>query len=164
MNRHPDSRLLTRADLPPDRYREVVAHVAECSRCRAIFLAEDPSRAFALLALASPPAAALERLSRGVREGVNAAAVRRRPRPRIAIASLAASLLLAGFLGGFLLRQEVPVPLPAVAAGILAEGALPADQPASGVELLSSPGDAQVMELAIGDTQVVMIFDEALDI
>ena len=36
--------------------------------------------------------------------------------------------------------------------------------PVRGIELLSSPGDAEVVDFAIGDAQVVMIFDEELDI
>ena len=33
-----------------------------------------------------------------------------------------------------------------------------------GVTLLDSPGDGQVVDLAVGDVRVVMIFDEALDL
>ena len=36
--------------------------------------------------------------------------------------------------------------------------------PERGLELISSPGEAEVVDFALGDTQVVMIFDKALDI
>jgi hypothetical protein len=39
-----------------------------------------------------------------------------------------------------------------------------APAPSDGIELISSPGDAQVMEFTVGETQIVMIFDEAMDI
>ena len=45
-------------------------------------------------------------------------------------------------------------------AGLRAEVSL-----AQGVELVASPGDeARVVDLTIGETRVVMIFDEALDL
>ncbi len=36
--------------------------------------------------------------------------------------------------------------------------------PGGAFEILSSPGEAQVLDLSVGETQIVMIFDEELEI
>ena len=36
--------------------------------------------------------------------------------------------------------------------------------PAGMTELLDSPGEAEVLEISVGETRLTMIFDEALDI
>ena len=37
-------------------------------------------------------------------------------------------------------------------------------EPVRGVELIDSPGTGRLVNLSVGETRVVMIFDEALDI
>jgi hypothetical protein len=90
------------------------------------------------------------------------------PRWISSAAALAASVILAGFLGSYVSWQSRISPhsasVTSPAGAPLAVAASEQDPPTGGVELISTPGDAQVMELAIGETQVVMIFDEALDI
>jgi hypothetical protein len=96
---------------------------------------------------------------------------------------VAAALLLAGFFGGYLLAPGSPVPperiasTPGQAGPVLAGRQAPVEivdpaaalerfdrEPVTGVELLDSPGSGQLVNVSVGETQVVMIFDEALDI
>jgi hypothetical protein len=156
MTHHPDPTRLSRDDLPADERRRLLEHVRGCDGCRRTLAGADPARLFSMLALAPVPADALDRLSNRVREDVERAGGGRGRRWVGSAASLAASLLLAGFLGGVLLRHE----------GSMTDelAAVAPEAPASGVELISTPGEAQVVELAIGETQVVMIFDKGLDI
>jgi hypothetical protein len=159
MIRHPDPTRLTSDDLPENERRELLEHVHGCERCRRSLASSDPARLFSLLALAPLPADALDRLSERVSAGVDRAAGGR-PRRWAGAASIAASLVLAGFLGGLLLRHEGSVALEAVAS----TPTTAIEAPLAGIELISTPSDAQVVELAIGETQVVMIFDKGLDI
>jgi hypothetical protein len=162
----------------------LLRHVATCDACRARFLAQDPSRLFALLALESPPVEALDRLSarlRGTLDRVPAAAP---ARGRLyAALSVAAALLLAVLFGGYLLGPGSPVTPERVASTpgqeepVLAERQDPGEivdpaaalerfdrEPVTGVELLDSPGSGQLVNVSVGEAQVAMIFDEALDI
>jgi len=68
--------------------------------------------------------------------------------------------VLAVALGSFLFRPAMGPPPSELARIADGERALPA----AGVELLSSPGAARVVDLTVGETQVVMIFDEGLDL
>ena len=167
MIRHPDLRpLLDEVPLPAPGRAELLAHVRACAECRVELASADPSRLFALLGSEPVPREALERLSQRV-----AAAIASEPRRRPAAHSwawgaLAASLLVAGMLGAYLLDRpgvEPPAPLPPQlvereAARPFSGTALPAGM----VEVLDSPGDAEVIEIPLGDVQVVMIFDTEL--
>jgi hypothetical protein len=73
---------------------------------------------------------------------------------------VAASLLLGAIIGGFLLVQPGA---PLVRRAQLPDLAGP-DEPINAIEVLSSPSEAQVLDLTVGDTEIVMIFDEELDI
>jgi hypothetical protein len=167
MSEHPDRDLFERFDSLPEGSRlRLLRHAVECGFCRARLLSAEPSRAFALLAAAPLPEDSLERLTAGLGQELDRIAPRRGAIHRFrTAAALAASLALAGFFGFHLLPSSrpdhggattVPLPIPALAR----EGKVPA----GGVQLISSPGEAQVLELTIGETQVTMIFDEALDI
>jgi hypothetical protein len=145
------------------RRQEILRHVRDCAQCRSGLLAHDPARLFALLALEPLPAEALERLSRRVALDVEAREPRSWRRYRTA---LAASLVLGGALGLYLALRRPDAPAP-VAEGrpIEVERLLGQTAPAAGIELLSSPGPAaEVLAFSVGDTQVVMIFDEELDL
>jgi hypothetical protein len=146
----------------------LLSHLAHCAACRAEVAATDPSRLFDLLALEPVPSELLERLSFAVEEAVDgaeaglpggpAAAWRR---VRWPAASLAASLVLAGFLATYVSRRDAelqvaPAPPATAVAGTAAT--------APGFELLSSPGEAQVVDLAVGEVRLVMIFDAELDL
>jgi anti-sigma factor RsiW len=163
MRPHPQPDNLRRFhELEPELRGEVLGHVAVCAECRERFLAPDPSRAFALLSQAVVPQEALDRLSRRVAE--RTAPIRRSYR----YASLAASLLLAALFGGYLLTRPTTDPGAGVAAPrveiVEIDAAPQADTTAGSVQVISSPGTAQVLDLTVGETQVVMILDEAMDI
>jgi len=133
-------------------------HLEDCADCRARWAAADESRLFALLATQEIPLEALDRLSASVRTGIEAPAASRR-RHGLGF-SVAASLLLALVLGGIATWGPPKEPAPEIAA---VEAGEPAPTNAT-FELLSSPGHAQVVDLSVGETQIVMIFDEALDL
>jgi hypothetical protein len=155
---HPDldGLLDPRVPLPEPARTESLRHVSTCAACRARLAAEDPSRLFSLLALGAPPPAVLERLSRGVGEAVAAPAESDRRR-RVA-AVLAASLAAAALLGGVLWRQSPGGTEVARSAASPPGPAIPAT-----VEADASAA-AHVIDLSIGDTQLIMIFDEGLDL
>ena len=144
-----------------------LAHMRVCGPCRERLCAEEPSRLFALLALEPIPDAALEQLSRRVsvdldRESGGAAVRRRWPE----VASIAASLFIAViFLGySWMPSSETSALAGPVAIDAPASQFASADESPGQIQLISSPGTAQVLDLTVGDTRVVMIFDEALDI
>jgi len=164
---HPDPGRYERFDAQPEEARsELLRHAAACGTCRDRLLREDPSRLVALLALSALPAPALERLSAGLDRELERGAPRRSTwRALPGAAAVAASLFLAGFFGFYLWRAPRPeASFAAVPSSAPATVARERRAPASGVQLISSPGEAQVLDLTIGETQVTMIFDEALDI
>jgi hypothetical protein len=156
---HPD---LSRWESASGPEREaLLAHLGECDPCQKTWTRDDPARIFALLRTAPIPPSVLDAVSRGVatavvRSGAPRAAVGR-TLPRVA--AVAAALILSLTSGWLLLAPERPLETVATSRvePLLAE-------PRAGVELLSSPGTARVVDLTVGDTQVVMIFDEGLDL
>ena len=139
-------------------------HVLRCPSCRAAVADRDPAGLFALLALRPLPGKILDEVSLGVRAGI----LRARPgavsfREDLAgrVAPWAAALLLAAALGtAFIQRPGPPAAAPPPSASL---AAVPAPLPARAeVEVLSSPGQAQVVDLTVGETQIVMIFDRGL--
>jgi hypothetical protein len=170
MRSHPDAALFDRLDALPEIERErLLRHAAGCEPCRARLAGADGSRLFALLAADPLPTDRLAELSARLDEALDRSTPERTaPRWIGSAAALAASVILAGFLGSYVSWQSRISPHSASgtspAGAPVAVAASEQDPPTGGVELISTPGDAQVMELAIGETQVVMIFDEALDI
>ncbi|MDX1389301.1 MAG: hypothetical protein R3344_08925 [Acidobacteriota bacterium] len=164
MSVHPDGATLRDLDaLAPDRRAEVLDHVAACSRCRDAFVADDPARVFALLKRRPIPEAILDEVTAGVIAGIDAgaSAPARRFGPgnaRVwAWGAVAAAVILAVALV-LVPRTESPAPETAVAeAGLDAA-------PRSTVTVIDSPGDAQLVDLTVGETQVVMIFDREMDL
>lgn len=130
-------------------------HVAGCTDCRAAWIDQDPSRIFALLA--DQPAGdetaeriALDRLSAGIRKSI------RTSRPAALWFRWAAAAVLAGALlapsAAWLFRDRPAAPV------------LAATYPLADVEVLSTLGNAQIIDLSVGDTQVVMIFDSRIEL
>ena len=79
---------------------------------------------------------------------------------QMAWASLAASVLLAAAIGGYLVsRPDVGGGTTMAEAVVVQEG----EFAGSGIEVMT-PIDADVYDLTVGDTQIVMIFDERFDI
>jgi anti-sigma factor RsiW len=149
-------------DLAADERREVLRHLAGCAPCRARAAADDPAALFALLALEPLPAGALDRLELALERRVDDADAGPRSARRIwAAAGLAASLLLAVLVGVQSGPVEPPSP-PAVEASL----SVPDERlPERGVELLSAPpGDTQVVDLAVGEAHVVILFAEGLEL
>ena len=161
---HPETRrLIGLSDLPEGERRDVLDHVDRCAECRARLAAADPSALFALLALEPLPADALDRLTGRLEAELDRGAPRRLTRWYVA-ASVAASLALGGFFG-WQAWQSAPTP-------VVADGhpfpelreLIESRAPATGIELISSPSDADLVDFAVGEAQVVMIFDKELDI
>jgi len=157
--RHLAPRRLDADDLTAAERLDLLAHVRVCATCRASWVAGRPARLFALLALDEPSPHDLDRLSERV-----SAAIDREGRPgggrRRAWSSVAAAVVLAGLLGTYLWNGAPATPRDR--AGL--------DEPPRATvafgefELLSSPGTAEVYDLIVGDTHLVMIFDETLDL
>jgi len=167
MTTHPEPGLYERIDSQPGGVRSgLLDHAAGCAACRERLLRGDASRLFALLALPPVPERALDRLAVGLERELDRVAPRRRaPYLLRTGAALAASLILAGFFGVYVLRApRAGSPVAAVETAPAAVVAGEMEAPAGEIRLISSPGEAQVVELAIGETRVTMIFDKALDI
>ncbi len=150
--------------LVDDPRAAVLDHVRECAVCRAAWLAEDGSRVFALLARAPLPEDRLEQLSERVDAGLDRLelGVPAR-RGMFRLASIAASLLLAAALGAVLWNHEPPAKQ--VAALDAIDVPPPLEEEVAGIRLVASPGgEAQVLDLSIGGTQILMIFDESIEL
>jgi hypothetical protein len=145
-------------ELPADRRAELLSRAADCAECRRRLVAVEAAAVFALLADDPLPAGALERLSARVDSEVDRLQGHGRGW-RGAVGSVAAAVLLAAFLGTYVSQRDdgpaPPAPAPAL---------LEAKAPLPGIELLSTPGRAEVVDVEVGGTRVVMIFDKELDI
>lgn len=160
-----------------DERARMLEHIDACPSCRHALAEADPAALFGLLALRPIPVAQLDRLSERVEAAIDrestpagAGAVRRR------FAGIAASLLLAAGFLGYMQRHErrMTVTADSRSHAVTAAHTTPAtptavswvaplDTPRS-IEVLETPGTAEIVDFAVGDTQVVMIFDEELDI
>jgi hypothetical protein len=134
-----------------------LAHARDCAACRARLLAEDPTAIFAFLKDVEIPEALLRSVSAGV-----AAELDRAPRVpwlRPAAAWAAAAALALGLLVPAALHRGGLAPtIPSAPAAVSAAS------PRAGIEAIRTPGPAQVLDLTVGDTQVVMIFDAELSL
>ena len=162
MGGHLDPGRFTDFDLLGEVERgRVLRHVGECASCRAAWVEVDPSRLFALLDAAPVPEAALDRLTARINDEIDAVEVVTTGRgPRFGWASLAASLLLAVAIGSYLVTR----PDVGGGAGVAEVVATQEEQFAGGGIEVMTPADADVYDLTVGETQIVMIFDEGLDI
>lgn len=142
--------------------RRALRHLTACVTCRSALAGEDPSRIFSLLGRAPVPPEILDQVSRGVAAGIADRAGRRGAggvtvaRLRLA-GALAASLLLAALLGLPLLGPSSPGPEVVAEAG-------PSAAPRAAIELVERADRAEVFDLTVGGTQVVMIFDEGMEL
>jgi hypothetical protein len=100
------------------------------------------------------------RVSRAV-DGLETAPAQRRM--GFGAAAIAASVLLAAFVGAALWTHEIPQGPHARLENIVP--LQPLDEGVAGMRLVASPGEeAQVFDLKIGETQVLMIFDESIEL
>ena len=137
-------------------------HATTCASCQQELLAGRSEKLFSFLALESPPAEQLERMTAEVMGRIETESSSHGFMQRMkALLPAAASIVLAGMFGIYTTIDRVQ---PQIGMAAAVEPYLEASAPSEGIELISSPGDAQVMEFTVGETQVVMIFDEALDI
>jgi hypothetical protein len=167
MSNHPDLRRLTdHVDLRAAERHEILTHLRGCAGCRSELAGRDPSLLFSILALEPVPSDVLERVSRRAEAAIAREKLRSATRRTYAWGSLAASILVAGLFGAYFWTQrglDAPPDRPAV-VDVIAAPAPDAAMPAGMIELLDSPGSADVVEMTVGDVEVVMIFDEAMGI
>lgn len=170
MTGHPDLTPILRGDeLPRGERQELLTHLHSCSACRATMADEDPSALFSLLALEPVPDTVLARVSRGVADGIARESRRVSTRRAYALGSLAASLLLAAFLGLYLRTQNgapaaPPIPLKLVDVNTETTSEAESAMPAGFFEVLDSPSSADVVSMSFEDIDFVMIFDQELGI
>ena len=132
---------------------EMVRHVAGCPACRAAVAEHDPSLLFALLAMTPIPARVLDEVS----SGFAAAAGRPRERSPLRLAAAAAVATLALITGyATLVHREAPSS-PAIALQPVPVPAVPAAR--ADVEVEPAGGVSHVVDLTVGETQVVMVYN-----
>ncbi len=135
--------------------RALLEHVRACAPCRRAAVDHDPSMIFGLLALAPLPPALLDDLSREVarragndRQPYGAISVPATWPRRVAAAAVFALTLLSGYAT---LRERFALPTP------LALSSRRAD-----VEVDSGRGVSHVIDLIVGETQIVMVYNGEL--
>ena len=132
----------------------LVAHLVSCAECRARIAEGDPTQLFGLLAARPMPRPVLDEVSREVTRSLPLAkpswieAVQLRGASRVVAA--AAVIAVALVTGSVVLRNGGK---PAVAPSEIAVA------PAAGVSTVESLRPARVVDLTVGETQIVMIFD-----
>ncbi len=160
MTGHPDPREFDA--LSGSERLAALEHLGECAACRRELAAEDPTRLFALLAARAVPPRALDlvfsAVAGAIREG-RAPAFRPRSRRLLAASAWAAAAALAAALlvpsGGGAGRTAVSGDVAAL---------VPRTASRAGVEVVASPGVPQVVDLTVGETQIVMIFDPRIEL
>jgi len=154
--------------LPGDARDVALAHLRDCGACRAAWIADEPSRVFALLSTVKIPEGRLEQLSERVAAEIDPGRARASkisgPARLYGAASIAASLLLAAVLGAVLWTRELPsepiVRLEEV--GTLLP--LPLESMDTRLVALPQNDDSSWFDLNIGETQVLLIFDESIEL
>jgi hypothetical protein len=132
--------------------RAMLAHLAQCASCRNRAMEQDPSVLFSLLALAPVPEAALDdvsievaRLAGRDRSPFGAlAGVAAWPRS----AAAAAAVVLALLCGYAMLREQPAAPR-----------AISLTRARADVDVESGRGVSQVIDLTVGETQLVMVYN-----
>ena len=137
--------------------RAMLTHLRGCPACRRTAAAHDPSLLFGLLALEPLPPVLLDDLSRSVARRVGSdrpafgalAQAASWPR-RVAAAAVLALTLLSGFAT---LRERSAAPQPPALSSRRAD-----------VEVDSERGVSQVIDLTVGETQIVMVYNGELQL
>lgn len=146
----------TFAELAGDSRAAALRHVAGCAACRCAIADREPELLFALLSLESESPEILDAVSEGVYRRLAdprpswVESLRERGLPPVAArVAVAAAVAACGLL---FLRAPTPM-APQVAVAAPERG---------GVTLVEPAPEAQVIDLTVGGTQVVMIFDPEL--
>ena len=134
----------------------MVDHLAQCAACRQAVADQDPSLLFGLLARVVIPESILDSVSETVAHHAgsdhpavsdvwwNVTSVR-----RVASAAVVALALLTGL---FALRGRAPAPVTAVVPAV----SVPAS---AAVEVQPDAAVSEVVDLTVGETQVVMVYN-----
>jgi len=153
---HVDPAQLASAEGPARR--AMLAHVLGCAPCRERVAAHDPAALFGLLAWTPLPPALLDDLSKDVarragsdRSSFGALAVAATWPRRAAAAAVVALALFTGY--ATLRPRPVAAPPPISASSRRAD-----------VEVKSGRGVSQVIDLTVGDTQIVMVYNGELQL
>ncbi|ANM28654.1 hypothetical protein ABI59_02040 [Acidobacteria bacterium Mor1] len=146
-------------ELGGEARREAVEHLRDCAICRAELAAIDPTALFSLLSLQPVPEEILDQVSAGVRQEIAAEGqVERQPKRWLGWAGVAAAALIVGVLA---------------VRGVGTPGTDPVEPevfpPVTVVEQqrlqLLDPGEGvEVVDLTVGDAQLVMVFDKGLEL
>ena len=136
--------------------RLMLTHLAECSPCRARVAADDPSILFALLAVAPMPAAVLDDVSRETarhaglnREAFGSVAESAPGKRWVAVAAVLVVTLVCGYAT---LRERITEPVAIV------------EQRRADVDVNPGSGVSQVIDLTVGETQIVMVYNGDLNL
>jgi hypothetical protein len=135
--------------------REMVDHLRGCAACRDLIAAHDPSLLFALLADTPIPTSLLDALSVEVarragddRVSVGAAALGLSWPRRLAATAALVLMIVSGYATVGVRRSRVAPETPEVTAARRAD-----------VEVRSGDGVSQVIDLTVGETQIVMVYN-----
>ena len=141
-----------------------IKHIDSCALCRNKWLDEEPSRVFCLLADSPIDETELEDLSSRVLEEIEGDKRDHGSLARVTVV-IAASFLLAALTVPFMVT---PGPIgPSVddqVTSTVPNSISPYQPAATEVEILATPGFSRVVDMTVGETKVVMIFDERLEI
>ena len=135
----------------------MLEHLRECASCRRQVASHDPSALFGLLALTPVPAPLLQDLSNEIARRTGSD---RSPYGAIAESAAwprraaAAAILVLTLLSGYTTLHESPV-----APETISRSAQRAD-----VDVESSRGVSQVIDLTVGETQIVMVYNGDLNL
>ena len=132
--------------------RAMFAHLKDCAPCRNRAAAHDPAILFGLLAFTPMPAPLLDDLAGEVarqagrdRSPLSALALAVTWPRRVAAAAVIALTLLSGYAT---LREKIAAP-PELARS----------HPRADVEVNEGAGVSQVIDLTVGETQIVMVYN-----
>jgi anti-sigma factor RsiW len=137
--------------------RALLEHVRRCAACRRDLAAHDPSALFGLLALAPVPEALLDELSTEV---ARRAGSDRSPFGVIAGPAVwprraaAAAVLVLTLLSGYATLYQPPAAPPPIALS----------SQRADVDVESGRGVSQVIDLTVGETQIVMVYNGDLNL
>ena len=137
--------------------REMLVHLAACASCRSRVAAHDPSALFSLLALRPMPEASLDDVSVAVSRRIGTdepsfgALTEGAAWPRRAAAAAIFVLTLLSGYATLYTRLSAP---PTLASS----------QRRADVDVDSTSGVSQVINLTVGDTQIVMVYNGELNL